>query len=78
MGNSGIIHLPGFEEKEKATAAVPQHRGGLGKVEVLARVTLNGKDLGTLWKPPFQVDLSRAAKAGVNTLEIEVTDPWVN
>ena len=50
----------------------------LGKVEVLARVTLNGKDLGTLWKPPFQVDVSRAAKAGVNTLEVEVTNLWVN
>lgn len=50
----------------------------LGKVEVLAHVTLNGKNLGTLWKPPFQVDVSHAAKVGVNTLEVEVTDLWVN
>ena len=50
----------------------------LGKVEVLARVTLNGKDLGTLWKPPFRVDVSSAAKAGANTLEVEVTNLWVN
>jgi len=50
----------------------------LGKVEVLARVTLNGKDLGTLWKPPFQVDATQVAKAGANQLEVEVTDLWVN
>ncbi len=50
----------------------------LGKVEVLARVTLNGKDLGTLWKPPFRVDISQAAIPGKNQLEVEVTDLWVN
>jgi len=50
----------------------------LGQVEVMAHVTLNGKDLGTLWKPPFQVDVTKAAKAGANTLEVEVTDLWVN
>jgi len=50
----------------------------LGNVQVLARVTLNGQDLGTLWKPPFQVDVTSAAKAGANTLEVEVTDLWVN
>jgi len=50
----------------------------LGKVEVMARVTLNGQDLGTLWKPPFQVDVTKVAKVGANTLEVEVTDLWVN
>ena len=50
----------------------------LGQVDVMARVKLNGKDLGLLWCPPFQVDISKAAKSGKNILEIEVTNLWIN
>ncbi len=50
----------------------------LGQVDVMARVTLNGKDLGLLWCSPFQVDISSAAKPGTNELEIEVTNLWIN
>jgi hypothetical protein len=50
----------------------------LGDVQVLARVTLNGKDLGTLWKPPFVVKIGDVAKAGINKLEVEITNLWVN
>jgi len=50
----------------------------LGQVEVIARVILNGKDLGTLWKPPFRIEIGNAVKAGENTLEVEVTNLWVN
>jgi hypothetical protein len=50
----------------------------LGDVSVMAKVILNGKDLGTLWKPPFRMDISSAAKTGTNLLQIEVTNLWVN
>lgn len=50
----------------------------LGKVEVMARVKLNGKDLGILWKRPYQVDISNAAVSGNNRLEVEVVNLWVN
>lgn len=50
----------------------------LGKVEVMARVKLNGKDLGILWKAPYQVDVSEAAVPGKNRLEIEVVNLWAN
>jgi len=50
----------------------------LGKVDVMARVLVNGKDLGVLWKPPFRVDISGAVKKGANRLEIRVTNLWVN
>jgi hypothetical protein len=50
----------------------------LGKVLDLATVRLNGKDLGTVWTAPWQVDISNAAKAGANTLEIAITNPWNN
>lgn len=32
----------------------------LGQVQVIATVSLNGKDLGILWKPPFRVDTTGA------------------
>jgi hypothetical protein len=50
----------------------------LGEVKNLAQVSLNGKDLGILWKPPFRVDITSAAKAGANDLEIRITNLWPN
>jgi hypothetical protein len=50
----------------------------LGRVEVIAEVKLNGRDLGILWKPPFQVDITAAAKPGRNQLEVKVVNLWPN
>ncbi len=50
----------------------------LGRVEVIARVWLNGKGLGTLWSRPYQLDITDAVTAGINQLEIQVTNLWPN
>ncbi|WP_338871990.1 glycosyl hydrolase [Spirosoma sp. SC4-14] len=50
----------------------------LGQVEVIAEVLVNGKNLGILWARPYRVDITDAAKAGTNTLEIRVTNLWPN
>jgi hypothetical protein len=50
----------------------------LGRVEIMARVKLNGQDLGILWKPPYRVEITEAAKTGPNTLEIAVVNLWTN
>ena len=50
----------------------------LGQVAIMARVTLNGKDLGILWKPPYCVDITAAAVAGDNHLDIAVVNLWPN
>ncbi|MBV5314980.1 MAG: hypothetical protein JZU47_16880, partial [Prolixibacteraceae bacterium] len=50
----------------------------LGKVKNLAEVTLNGVSLGVLWKPPFIVDIAKAAKVGENVLVVKVTNLWAN
>ncbi len=50
----------------------------LGRVEVIAEVKLNGKELGTLWKPPYCLEINDAVRAGENTLEVKVTNLWVN
>ena len=50
----------------------------LGKVKNMARVRLNGKDLGVVWTYPWQVDITKAVKAKGNRLEIEVVNLWAN
>lgn len=50
----------------------------LGQVRNVADVTLNGKKLGILWKPPYQVDVTEAVHAGKNRLRIELTNLWAN
>lgn len=50
----------------------------LGRVQVAAEVRLNGKDLGALWKPPYRVNVTEALDAGENTLEVRVSNLWVN
>ena len=50
----------------------------LGKVEVMAEVKLNGKDLGILWKVPYQVDVTTALHPGENHLELRVVNLWIN
>lgn len=47
-------------------------------VHEVARVRLNGEDLGVVWCAPWQVDISDTVKEGTNTLEIEVANLWPN
>jgi hypothetical protein len=50
----------------------------LGNVRELAEVKVNGKSCGSVWAPPFRIDISHAMKPGVNQLEIEVVNFWPN
>jgi hypothetical protein len=50
----------------------------LGNVDNMADVSVNGSDLGIVWKQPFKLDITSAVKAGQNTLEIKVTNGWAN
>jgi len=50
----------------------------LGEVNAMARVRLNGTDLGIVWTNPMRVDITKAAKEGNNQLEIEVANLWTN
>ncbi len=50
----------------------------LGKVEMIAEVSLNGKKLQTLWAPPYRANLSEAIQKGQNQLSVEVTSTWFN
>jgi hypothetical protein len=50
----------------------------LGRVSVMARVTVNGREIGTLWKAPFRLEITPALKPGENRLEIAVANLWIN
>ena len=50
----------------------------LGDVKNLARVKLNGHNLGVVWCAPWRVDTGDTLKAGRNELEIEVANLWPN
>lgn len=50
----------------------------LGKVKVIAEVTLNGKEIGSAWTAPRQVNITEAVKEGNNQLKIKVVNTWVN
>jgi len=50
----------------------------LGRVEMIAVVSLNGKMLRTLWTPPYRLDLTENVRPGTNTISVEVTSSWFN
>jgi hypothetical protein len=51
----------------------------LGAVRHLARVNVNGKDLGVVWCAPWRVCIPPGLlKAGGNQLTIEITNVWAN
>jgi hypothetical protein len=83
--NQGLKYFSGTATYNK-TVLAPQSwfRPGekimlnLGIVKDVAEVWVNGKALGTLWKEPYQVDVTDTLKSGTNQLEIKVTNEWTN
>ncbi|MGQ9881806.1 MAG: glycosyl hydrolase [Armatimonadota bacterium] len=81
----GVRYFSGTARYEKTFRIPAQMLGSdrrvylsLGEVKNLCEVWLNGRYLGILWKPPYQVDMTSAARAGENRLEVRVTNLWVN
>ena len=50
----------------------------LGKVDMIAEVSLNGHKLRNLWCAPYTLDISDYIKKGENALQVKVTSTWYN
>ena len=79
----GVKHFSGTATYTHSFTLSPEWRSyqtliDLGKVAVIAELTVNGKKVDTLWKPPFTADISPVLREGKNRLEIKVTNLWVN
>lgn len=83
--NEGVRYFSGTATYEKEIE-IPEDRFGagrevwidLGAVKNFAEVSLNGQSFGVLWKPPFRVNVTSAAKPGQNKLVVKVTNLWPN
>ncbi len=83
--NAGVRNFSGVARYE-TTFDVPaswladsrQIHIDLGRLWAVGRVTLNDKPLGIVWKPPFRLDITKAALAGKNRLEVEIANTWAN
>ncbi len=79
----GIRNYSGKATYQKSFTVTDAQTAGalwldLGLARELAVVRVNGHTLGTLWAPPFRVDVSGAVRAGENQLEIDVVNFWPN
>jgi hypothetical protein len=50
----------------------------LGEVKHMARVHINGQDLGVIWTDPWQKEITGYVHNGNNKIEIEVVNLWPN
>jgi len=50
----------------------------LGTVNNIVQLSINHKDLGVMWYPPYERDITNALKVGENTVDIAVTNNWAN
>jgi hypothetical protein len=60
------------------TEHVPSLFLDLGPFKGIAEVHLNGRNLGTVWCAPWQIEITDALKPGRNELEIHMANCWPN
>lgn len=50
----------------------------LGRVDMIAAVTVNNRAVQTLWAPPYRTDITGYVVPSKNTIRVEVTGTWFN
>jgi hypothetical protein len=85
LSNRGVKYFSGTATYSHPLEVPADFLGGgkrvvldLGRVEVIASVRVNGRDLGVVWKEPYRLDITAAVHAGANDLQILATNLWPN
>ena len=73
---SGTAHYSTTFNLEDASARLVEL--SLGKVMVAGKVKVNGQYAGGVWTAPYKLDITEFVREGENTLEIDVTNNWIN
>jgi hypothetical protein len=50
----------------------------LGELHDIAELTVNGKDAGVLWYPPYKTDITPFLTSGDNTIIVHISVNWAN
>lgn len=50
----------------------------IGAIYNIATIKINGIEMATLWTRPYNVNIEKALRPGLNTIEIAVTNTWAN
>ena len=74
-----VTYRKTFSLKKKQVKGASAWEIDLGDVKNLARVKVNGYDLGVVWKAPFRVEVpAEYLHDGANDLEVKVINLWPN
>ncbi len=50
----------------------------LGKVMVAGKIKVNGQYAGGVWTAPYKLNITEFVHEGENTLQIDLTNNWIN
>ena len=76
---SGVAsYTTSFTAPDGLTSSSEKVELDLGRLAGVARVMLNGQDIGIAWHPPYALEATSALRPGVNELRVEVANTWHN
>lgn len=79
----GIRYFSGIATYRNDFVAPALGRSGLLKLDLgivgdVATVMVNGKEVGTLWKSPYRIEIGGFVRPGRNSVEVRVANLWKN
>jgi hypothetical protein len=85
ISNSGIKYYSGSATYEKEyTLSANAHSTYtnaflvFNDIQEMVRISVNGKDCGIIWTPPYKADITSQLKAGNNKITVQVINAWNN